>query len=222
MRSTPTAHIAPSPTARFWPVLALLAAGCLSGCAGQVAVDGAWTEGIAHTGGFANILVVGVSPDVNQRCAFEQAMAANLRSDSVKATMSCSVMSDGQPLTREGVEHAVAKIGADAVLATSLIASTAKAKEGGSADARGGAYYKATDIDYVFGVTVVSAEFVTAPSVFSITGTAELSSRLFETRNATVVYTLVTKAKNLPSREMAIAQITPAIADRLLKDGLLR
>ena len=68
---------------------------------------------------------------------------------------------------------------------------------------------------------VVYGEFETAPSVFSITGTAELYSRLFETRDATIVYTLVTKAKSLDSREMAIARIAPAIADRLLKDGLV-
>ena len=112
------------------------------------------------------------------------------------------------------------------LLATSLIASTAKAKEGGSADARGGGYYKATGYDYgywgAYGVPVVYGEFETAPSVFSISGTAELSSRLFETRDATIVYRLETRAKSFDSREMAIARITPAIADRLLKDGLVR
>lgn len=234
MRSVTTAPITPSLTARFGPVLALLAAGCLSGflsgflsgCSRQVVVDGAFSEGVARAGSFANILVVGVSPEVNGRCAFEQALAADLRSHSVKATMSCSVMSTKEPLTRESVERAVATLGADAVLATTLVASSAKAKEGGSADARGGGYYKATGIGYdywgPYGVPVVYAEFETAPSVFSISGTAELSTRLFETRDATVVYTLTTKAKNLASREMAIAQITPAISDRLLKDGLVR
>ena len=232
MRSMPAARIAPSPTALFRPVLALLAAACLggflNGCSRQVVVDGAYSEGVARTGSFANILVVGVSPDVNGRCAFEQALAADLRSPTVKATMSCSVMDTKEPLTRESVERAVATLGADAVLATSLIASTAKAKEGGSADARGGGYYKATGYGYdygywgAYGVPVVYGEFETAPSVFSISGTAELSSRLFETRDATIVYKLETKAKSFDSREMAIARITPAIADRLLKDGLVR
>ena len=222
----PTSRVAPSPTALLGPVLALLAAACLIGCSRQVVVDGTFGEGVPRGGGFANILVVGVSPDVNGRCAFEQALAADLRHHSVKATMSCSVMSTKEPLTRESVERAVATLGADAVLATSLIASTAKAKEGGSADARGGGYYKATGYDYgywgAYGVPVVYGEFETAPSVFSISGTAELSSRLFETRDATIVYSLETKAKSFDSRELAIARITPAITDRLLKDGLIR
>lgn len=211
-----------------YPLLALAAMALLAGCTRQIAVDGAFTPGVARSGGFANILVVGVSPDINTRCAFEQGMAANLRSDTVKATMSCAVMSTKEPLTRESVEKAVAATGADAVLATSLVDSTAKLKEGGSADARGGGYYKATGIGYdygywgAYGVPVVYGEFQTAPSVFSIRGTARLSSRLFETRDATLVYTMETKAKNLQSREMAIAEITPEIVERLQKDRLIR
>ena len=142
MSSLATTRLASSPLALFRPVPALLAAACLTGflngCSRQVVVDGEYSEGVPRGGGFANILVVGVSPDVNGRCAFEQALAADLRRHSIKATMSCSVMSTKEPLTRESVERAVATLGADAVLATSLIASTAKAKEGGSADARGG------------------------------------------------------------------------------------
>ena len=69
---------------------------------------------------------------------------------------------------------------------------------------------------------VVYGEFETAPSVFSISGTARLSSRLFETQGAALIYTVETKAKNLPSREMALAEIAPAIAERLQKDGLVR
>jgi hypothetical protein len=213
-------------------VLALLAAGILAGCARQMAlgvdVDGAYPPGVARSGGFANILVLGVSPDINQRCAFEQAMASNLRSDVVKATMSCSVMSTREPITREGIEKAVATLGADAVLATTLVDSSARMKEGGSADARGGGYYKPTGYGYdtgyfgVYGVPVVYGEFETAPSVFSVSGTARLSSRLFETRGAALVYTVETTAKNLPSRELALAEITPAIAERLQKDGLVR
>jgi hypothetical protein len=208
--------------------LVLMAAGYLGGCTRPVVVDGAFSEGVARSGGFANILVVGVSPDVNQRCAFEYSMTANLRSDSVKATASCALMSTKEPITRQAIEQVVATLGADAVLATSLVDYSAVAKEGGSADARGGGYYKATDIGYatgywgVYGVPVVYAEFQTAPSVFSISGTARLSSRLFETGGATLVYSLDTKAKNLQSREMALAGITPAIAARLLRDGLVR
>jgi hypothetical protein len=210
------------------PLLLLAATGWLAGCTRQVAVEGVFPAGVTRGGSYANILVVGVSPDVNQRCAFEYSMASSLRSDSVKATTSCAVMNTKEPLTREAIERVVATLGADAVLATSLIASGGSVKEGGSADARGGGYYKATGFGYetgywgAYGVPVVYGEFQTAPSVFSISGTVEIQTRLFETRQATLVYSLDTKARNLESREMALAELTPAIAARLQDDGLIR
>jgi hypothetical protein len=191
-------------------------------------MESSFTPGTARGAGFASFLVVGVSPDVNQRCAFEYSLAASLRSDSVKATASCAVMNTREPLTREGIERVVATVGADAVLATSLVASGATFKEGGSADARGGGYYKATGFGYetdywgAYGVPVVYGEFQTAPSVFSVSGTVQIQTRLFETRGATLAYSLDTKAKNLESRDKALAEITPAIAERLQKDGLVR
>ena len=233
MHRNATTRIAPHSPSLLRPVFAALLIASLTGCMGQVAVKGDWTEGAARKGAFRNILVVGVTPDVNSRCAFEQSMTANLRSNTVKATTSCAAMGTKTPLTRENVELAVAKIGADAVLATTLIDSSVKAKEGGSADARGGGYYKATDIGYAnvygpyggfgaYGVPVVYGEFQTAPSVFSISGTVHISTRIFETSGAELVYTMDTKAKNLQSREMALAEITPAIVERLQKDGLIR
>ncbi len=212
-------------TSTLLPLIAMALAGCVPG----VRVDGAFNPDSPHRGGFANYLVVGVSPDVNQRCAFEQALAASLRSRGVKATMSCSVMDTGERLTREGVEKAVASAGADAVVATSLVAVSAGVKEGGTADTRGAGYYKATGtgFDYgygywgAYGVPVIYGEFETAPSVFTISGTAELESRLFATRDAGLVYSLKTRADGLASREMAVAEIGIGIADRLHADRLL-
>lgn len=209
--------------------LLILSAAALAACVPGVRVDGAFNPDSGHRGGFANFLVVGVSPDVNQRCAFEQALAASLRSSGVRATMSCTVMNTSEPLSREGIEKAVAGTGADAVLATSLVAVTVGVKEGGTADTRGAGYYKATGtgFDYgygywgAYGVPVVYGEFETAPSVFSISGTAELESRLFATRDAGLVYGLKTQADGLASREMAVAEIGSAIADRLQGARLL-
>lgn len=228
VHSIPSTRTTLARSARLASVAVLLAAALSGGCTRPVAVESSFTEGIARGPAFSHFLVVGVSPDVNQRCAFEYAMASSLRSDAVKATASCAVMNTGEPLTRAGIEGVVAKVGADAVLATSLVASGVGVREGGSADARGGGYYKATGFGYetgywgAYGVPVVYGEFQTAPSVFSISGTVEIQTRLFETRGAALVYSLDTKARNLNSREMALAEITPAIAERLRKDGLAR
>ena len=76
-----TTRRAPSRSTLLRPLVGLLLFAALAGCTRQVVVKGDWTEGVAHPSGFANILVVGISPDVNARCAFEQSMTANLRSE---------------------------------------------------------------------------------------------------------------------------------------------
>ena len=231
MRSRITGNRPRSQRPLFGPALMLLATAYVAGCTRPVSVESGWGEGVARNQTFTKVLVVGVSPDFNQRCGFERSLAAELRSDAVQATASCAVMNMKDPLTRESVEGVVASLGADAVVATRLVALSAKAKEGGSADARGGGYYKATDIGYGYGTdywgaygmpgTVVELEFQTAPSVFSIEGTVHISTNVYETRGASIVYSLDTKAKNLKSREVALTQISPAIADRLRRDGLI-
>ncbi len=173
--------------------------------------------------------MIGVSPDRNVRCAFERALAAKLRSDTVKATASCAVMAVDAELSREAIVEAVVKsIGADAVIATSLVVIVkAGAKEGGSRDARGGGYYKPVAYGYdsyygVYGVPVVYGEFETCTSVFSVSGRCRTEDDVYETRAPTKVYRLDTQAKNLESRGMALAMITPRIAERLRDDGLVR
>lgn len=211
----------------FYTVGVLLLAGSLAACS-AIKVDAAKSESLTGDPAFSNVLVVGVSPDRNVRCAFEQALADNLRSATVKATASCNVMAADAKLSRETVEAVVKTMGADAVIATRLVALKGGAKEGGSRDERGGGYYKpvAYGFDYgyfgTYGIPVVYGEFETAPSVFSVSGAVELATNVYETRAGEKIYGMDTRAKNLESRGMALALITPRMAERLRDDGLVR
>ncbi|MCL4792442.1 MAG: hypothetical protein KJ040_10380 [Gammaproteobacteria bacterium] len=206
----------------------MLLAVSLAGCTSSVKLKGEWSESVEGNPVFGNLLVVGVSPDRNVRCAFERALATRLRSDTVKATASCAVMAVDAQLSRETVVAAVGSIGADAVIATSLVAVNAGAREGGSREERGGGYYKPTAYGYdygyfgAYGVPVVYGEFETFPSVLSVSGVVELATNVYETRSAEKVYGMTTRAKNLESRGMALAMITPRIAERLRDDGVVR
>jgi len=213
------------------PLAILLATVSLAGCTRPLVVDGAYSPDAARTARFSNILVVGLSPDRNQRCAFEYSMTSHLRSSAVTATSSCAVMAANEPLERAAIERVVAELGADAVLVTRLVAGGGEVREGATRDARGGAYYKAEDIGYaavgywpghgVYGMPVVYVDFEVAPSVFTIQGNVEVATNLFETRTASVVYVVETRARNLTSREQALATITPAIAAELRKAGVV-
>jgi hypothetical protein len=219
---------------RAWLLGSTLALTILAGCATQVAVDGEFSREAERLGGFSNLLVVAVTPDLNLRCAFEQSLAFQLRSDTVSATTSCAVTDHDELLTRELVEQAAAQVGADAVIVSTLIGRSSTVAEGATgADSRGGAYYKVTDIGYAgvywggsvypaYGIPVAYAELEVAESVFTVQGTARLSTSVFETGDATLVYMMDTQGRKLESRSDALALIAPAIAKQLRKDGVVR
>ena len=209
-------------------LLLLAAVAALPGCAQQVRVNGSWQDDVARDQAYTRVLVVGVSPDYNQRCAFETFLALQIRSESTTVITSCRAMSSKDALTLENIERVIAEHQVDAVLATSLVASKIGAQEGGSSETRGDSYYKAVGIDYwsgyygAYGMPVVYGEFQTAPPITTVTGEVEILTKVFETRGATLVYELNTKARDLESRESGLAIITGPIAERLRKDGLVR
>jgi hypothetical protein len=209
-------------------MLCLIAAVLLSGCAQQAKVKGAWQDGVPRKQSFTRVLIVGVSPDVNQRCKFEAFMASQLRSESVKAIRSCDAVTKKDPLTLESIEQAVASVQADGVLSTSLVSREVEAKEGGSRDTRGSAMYKATDAGYAtgyygaYGVPVIYGEFATAAASTTLEGEVRVSSRFYETRDKTLLYTLDTHVRTLESTDVAFSDIAAAIANQLRRVGLTR
>ena len=204
------------------PALLLFSAGWLSVSPSHAQVKGEWSDDVSREQSFARVLVVGISPDLNQRCAFERSLASQLKSQSTQAFVSCDAMPRNASLTRENIEAAVAAKDADAVLATSLVSHSSAVEEGGTRDTRGLAAYKATDAYFGVYGSVVAADFHTAPPLTSIKGEAHITSKLFETRTATVVYTVDTKVRRIESRGQALAEITPPIAKKLRREELIR
>lgn len=218
----------PARSAPVGPMLLLIGATCLAGCAEHAKVTSAWQDNVPHAKSFARVMVVGVTPDVNQRCAFEHFLASRMSSKSTTAFASCDAVTQKDPLTRESIDQAVAAQKADAVVATILVSKKFDAQEGGGRDTRGGAYYKATDAGWAtgyygaYGVPVIYGDFQTAAAITTITGEVEVASKFYETRGATLIYTLNTKAKNLESRDVGLSSIAGPIAERLRRDGLIR
>jgi hypothetical protein len=210
------------------PILLLLGAVSLSGCGSQPTAAGARQEGVPRDKSFTRILVVGVTPHVNQRCGFEFFLASQITSESTKGIRSCDAVKEKNPLTLESIEAAIASQQADAVVATTLVAADWGSEEGRGRDERGGGMYKATDAGYAtgyygaYGIPVVYGEFQTAPSITTVTGEARVITKVYETRGATLVYTVETTAKNLESRDSGLASVAESIAKRLRREGLIR
>ena len=196
----------------------------LCGCSG-VSVKGAWQDGAPRNQTYTRLLVIGVSPDRDLRCAFESTFASQLTSASTTAISSCAKMNAKEPLTRENVERVAASVHADAVLATRLVSMHTGHGEGNSNDTRGDSMYKATDFAYgAYGMPVPYVDFHPAPPLTSITSSLHVVTKLYETHGATLIYTIdtVTKSQEIDSTEATLVTITAPTADRLRRAGLIR
>ena len=221
---------APRPSLRRFVPAVLVTGIVLSGCSSQGKVSGDWAEGAAQGQTFKRVLVVGVSPDLDARCNFERFLAARIRSEKTVAMTSCASVTKRDPLTRESIEEAVRSKQADAVVATVLVSKDWHLQKGGDRDTRGGGAYKAVDSGWgefygfygVYGVPVVYAEFKTAPSVTTLKSDVEVRTMVYATSNASLVYTLDTRADNLEGRAEGLDALTTPIAGHLRKQGLIR
>lgn len=202
-------------------ILAIAAAGCMQ----SIRSTGAWHEGATRSQGFRKLLVVGVTPDRNQRCNFEWVLATKMRSETVEAITSCSLMKDDVQLSRESIEGIIKSSGVDGVVATRLVDSGASLKQGGTEDTRGHGMYKATDMGYgygYYGMPVVYGEFSSSRPIIEMESTFEVVTQVYETRGATPVYSLKTAGKSRDDINIVREDISWAIADRLRKDGLIK
>ncbi len=194
----------------------------------KVKVTGAWQDGVPHDLTFARVLVVGITPDVDQRCRWERFLAAKLNGTTTKAVASCDAVTKVDPLTLESIQEAVEWLKVDAVVTTSLVDREWKADEGGGRDTRGTANYKATDAGMaygyygMYGVPVIYGDFVATPPVTTLKGTAQVTTKVYATQGPKVVYIMDTKAQSSDFRERSMSSVTTPMADRLRRDGLIR
>lgn len=183
----------------------------------------------ADSGGpYARVLIVGVSPDENARCQFEQFLADQIVSNATAPIQSCDVMTPIEPLTQAGIEQAVAAQQVDAVLATILVSDKQAEVEGGDRDTRGGDYFKAEGAGFapdfwgLYAVPVVYGQFEDLPPVDTVQGAVEVETRVYDTKTKALVRSVKTKAKHLESSDQAAAAITAELGKQLRREGVVR
>lgn len=177
---------------------------------------------------YSRVLVVGVSPDDNYRCQFEQFLADQMQSDSTTVIQSCDVITPLKPLTQAGIEQAVAAQQADAVISTILVSVQDKVVEGGDRDTRGGDYFKAEGAGFapdfwgLYAVPVVYGQYVDLPPVSTMQGTVEVETRVYDTASKALVRTVKAKAKHIESTDQGTAALTEEVAKSLRREGVVR
>ena len=178
---------------------------------------------------YKRVLVVGISPDEKFRCRFERFLAAKINSEGTQSVASCDAVDQVSPLTVESIQKAVEWLKVDAVVATSLVDREWSTETRTGRDERGTANYKATDagIGYyggwygVYGVPVVYGEFVATPAVTTLSGTAELTTKVYATQGPTLVYSVDTKVKKKDWVDRSYSGVTEPITDKLRRADLI-
>jgi hypothetical protein len=223
-------HPRPRINRAFIALLLVVATAWLSPghAAEKVKVTGSWQKGVPHDLTFTRVLVVGITHDVDQRCRWERFLAAKLNGTTTKAVASCDAVTKVDPLSLESIQDAVEWLKVDAVMATSLVDRAWEADEGGGRDTRGTANYKATDAGFaygyygMYGVPVIYGDFVDTPPVTTLSGKAQVTTKVYATQDQKVVYTLDTKAQSSDFRERSMSSVTTPMAERLRRDGLIK
>jgi hypothetical protein len=195
----------------------------------QAAGQGA-SHGSAPAGApYQRVLVVGISPDEKFRCRFERFLAARINGEGTKSVASCDAVDQVSPLSLESIQKAVEWLKVDAVVATSLVDREWSTETRTGRDERGTANYKATDagVGYyggwygVYGVPVVYGEFVATPPVTTLSGTAQLTTKVYATQGPALVYSIDTKVKKTDWVDRNYSGVTIPITDGLRKAGLI-
>jgi hypothetical protein len=138
--------------------------------------------------------------------------------------VSCNSMTPTEQLTRANIERAVAAVHADAVLTTAVVALQTSAQKGEPIP-----YYQVVGQGYVtgplgaYGVPVAFVQLESTTPLPTITGDIHLITKLFDTKDATLLYSLDTQAKGnaLQSTESTMDDLTGQIGDRLRRDGVI-
>ena len=223
MRS-PDSHLVHMKYASIATTLLILSVAGLSGCVGSSgSVKGAWQ--VSPHPSFSRILIVAVSTDFDQRCSFEFSLASQFSGSSTLPIASCNTMMPKDQLTRANIEHVVAAQHADAVLTTAIVTVQLGSQAGYTIP-----YYQVVGQGYVtgpmgeYGVPVAFVQLESTQSIPKVTGEVHLLTKLFDARDATLLYSADTRAKsdNIQSSSTAIATITGAIGDRLRRDGVIQ
>ncbi len=203
--------------------LLILGLAWLSGCAGSGSVQGGWQASTPQLS-FARVLIVGVDTDYNERCNFEFAMASQFTGTTPQPIVSCNFMTQTDALTRANIDRVAAAQHAGGVLTTAIVSLQIGEQKGNVIP-----YYKVTGQGYVtgalgdYGIPVAFVKLETMTTVPTVTGDIHLVTKLFDVKDASLVYSSDTQAKSddLQSSSTAIETLTGLIGNRLRRDGVI-
>jgi hypothetical protein len=194
--------------------LVLLLLSSLTGCA-SVSLQDSWKDPGATTKQYRKLLIVGLAEKAQMRQVFEEVFASEAVKKGVVGIASYTITGVDTKPSRESLEKAVKKSGADAVVTTRLVGYKK------DSDVRTGFVLTSHGTTAMYGVPVSYATFVHQPVEVTTSTKAAIETNLFDAETGLMVWSVTTRAVD----PEGIITITRDVADiaikALAKDGLL-
>jgi hypothetical protein len=172
-------------------------------------------DGPAYAGpGFANLLVLAIADNYDNRVTFERELAGKISSGEASATAHYSLTKIGDPIDRPAIEKLVENGGFDAVLITRVLDSevVGREKTGSAAtkvSRKSDAFFR---YDY---------EELNDPVTIAMDVNVAISSELFSVASGELVWAIESKLSDKESVGIIVFDAADIVAQRLRRDGLV-
>ncbi len=201
----------------------------MTGCASVSLVD-SWKDAGGPAKRYQKLLVVGVAHKQQMRQVFEEVFAAEVRKKGLAAVPSYTVTGPEEKLSRESLEEAVRKSGADGVITTRLVnlKRDTEVHTGYVMTDRGlinpsfadPMLYPPYLFDY-YNATISYATFVHQSADVTTKRVATLETNLFDAVTGRMVWAGTTSAVNPDGIITASDKLAEAVIKGMARDGLI-
>ena len=199
-------------------LIAVCATLLLGACSRPTEVSSTWHESPTASRPYGKILVVGISADPRQRRRFENTLASKLEARGVTAWPSHQAMDADLEVNREAVLKIVASTGADAVIVSRLVNQEISTQEFADRTGIKTRRKTGTAIDFFR----YDYDEYHEPAYLEVRTTVTLSTDVYETPRAELVYSLQTTTFDKESGFEILEEATTSIVKRLRRDRLIR
>jgi hypothetical protein len=208
---------------------ALMLIAILTGCA-SISLVNSWKDAEAPAKQYRKILVVGVANNNQMRQVFEEVFSDELRKMQLTAISSYTITGVEAKQSRESLEEAVRKTGADGVLITRLVnlKRNTTTQTGFVMTDRGFSHpdfhdpvFMPTDMYGYYGATVSYASFEHRPVEVTTSTVATLQSTLFDAGTGRMVWSGTTSAVDPAGVVTISSKLSGVVIKDLASQGLI-
>lgn len=197
--------------------VAVLAMATLAACS-STSLKEAWTDPEYKGQPLKRVLVIGVTENVRNRRAFEDAMVSAFRGRGVEAISSATISPPSMEIDEDMLRAKVKELNADAVLVTRMVGVEKETiyTPGTSTYTRAPRYYSFHD----YYSTAYQAVY--EPGYIREYDVVKLESNLYESREEKLIWSVASSSFAPQSAQEVINELSKIIIEDMARNGLVR